>query len=132
MYGKPYSLFFGYNLSITEISPANTTTMKSDYEDEIRAENALLKLKLELDHGMEASHVSEQLSPAMENAWLNSVLNFEKQLKKAHPVTVFQHLGRPQFKKLDTLRLADVRNETKRLLELMRKKNIFLEHLQAV
>lgn len=106
--------------------------MTREHQDEIRAENAFLKLKLEMDHGMQASQFSGELTPAMENAWLHSILDFEKQLRNVPLITVFKHLGQPKYTKWDSLRLADVRRETTRLMELMRSRNVILEALKPV
>lgn len=106
--------------------------MSTDNQDEIRAENALLKLRLEVDHGMQASHMTGELSPAMENVWLNSILEFEKRLKATPAVSVFKYLGMPRFKKLDAMRLEDVGRETWRLLALMRSRNVVLDVLKPI
>ena len=106
--------------------------MTTNQDDEIRAENALLKLKLELDHGMQASHFAGELSPALENAWLNNVLAFEKKLSSAPMTTVFKHLGQPRFRKWDSIKVSEVRGETRRLLELMKSRNVILESLKPV
>ena len=41
-------------------------------DDEIRAQNAVLRLKLEMEHGMKGCQ-TEGLSPTLENAWLTSI-----------------------------------------------------------
>ncbi len=45
--------------------------------DELEAENALLRLKLEMEFGMLMDE-SSQLSPKMANIWLKSVYAFEQ------------------------------------------------------
>jgi hypothetical protein len=45
--------------------------------DELEAENALLRLKLEMEFGMIMDE-SHQLSPKMANVWLKSVYAFEQ------------------------------------------------------
>lgn len=106
--------------------------MTTNPDDELRAENALIKLKLEVDHGMQASHFAGELPPALENAWLNSILDFEKQWKQTPAVSVFSHLGQPKFRTWDTLPLAEIRRETRRLLDLMKSRSIVLESLKPV
>lgn len=46
-------------------------------DEELAAENALLRLKLEMEFGMIMDE-SSQLSPRMANIWLKSVYAFEQ------------------------------------------------------
>ena len=106
--------------------------MKPIHEDELRAENALMKLRLELDHGMQASHFAGQLSPAMENAWLNMIVDFEKKFSSTKPVSMYEHLGKPQVKVWDALTPAQIGSENRRLLDLLRKKHVVFESLNPI
>ncbi|HWA33773.1 MAG TPA: hypothetical protein VG737_06570 [Cyclobacteriaceae bacterium] len=51
--------------------------------DELEAENALLRLKLEMEFGMLMDE-SSQLSPKMANIWLKSVYAFEQSYSARH------------------------------------------------
>ena len=97
-----------------------------DPEDELKAENELLKLKLELEHGMKESSTSS-LIPEVENLWLNNVYNFEQQCKDASKVKVYDFIGRPDFIKLDELKGPEVSKALERLLSVMGKKRILLD-----
>ena len=44
-------------------------------EEELKADNELLKIKLELEHGMQ--HSDSNLPPEIENQWLNNIYNYE-------------------------------------------------------
>lgn len=92
----------------------------------LKAENALLRLKLEMDHGMIDSD-THGLTPQLENLWLNSIFNFEKQAKEAPIITLHQHLGEPMFPKADSLNSAETSRELERLTELMMSKSVVLD-----
>lgn len=97
-------------------------------EDELKAENNLLKLKLGLEHGMKMDETnSSMLSPDVENQWLKSVYAFEQQFKHAKKVKVFDRIGRPAFKRLDTLTPTEVHAELSRLHVLMENHGLQLD-----
>ena len=57
-------------------------------DDLLKAENAFLKLKLGLEHGMQMEETST-LSPEIENQWLKSVYAFEQQYKDAKRIKLY-------------------------------------------
>lgn len=87
-------------------------------EDELKAENELLKLKLEMEHGM-SNMDAKNLSPDAENQWLNYIYNFEKQYKDAERIKVIEFIGNPAYKKVDELAPDDISKELNRLEEIM-------------
>ncbi len=97
-------------------------------EDELKAENNLLKLKLELEHGMKMMDTSA-LDPEMENQWLTDIYNFEKSHKEAKQITVYDYLGRPDFKPINGLSKKEISTELERLDKLMIENHICLDCL---
>ncbi len=95
-------------------------------EDELKAENELLKLKLELEHGMKQSETS-LLTPEAENQWLNRMYEFEQQYKDSQRVKVYDAIGRPDFRKLDDLPGEEIPKALEELLSLMGRKGIALD-----
>lgn len=95
-------------------------------EERINAKNELLRLKLELEHGM-AHTDNSSLTPEAENQWLNQVYNFEQRYKNCRKVKVYDFLGRPDFRKSDDLTGDAVSKALKRILSIMRKKSLFLD-----
>jgi len=87
-------------------------------EEQLKAENALLKLKLELEHGMKQSDTSS-LSAELENSWLTNIYNFEQQFKTAKRVKVYDAIGRPVFRRLEELSSAEVSEALKQILSVM-------------
>lgn len=87
-------------------------------QDELKAENLLLKLKLEMEHGMMMCDTSK-LDPEIENQWLSNIYNFERQSEDAKQTTVYDLIGRPDFKPLHELTAQEVSDELSRLLNIL-------------
>jgi hypothetical protein len=64
-------------------------------EDDLKAENEFLKMKLMLEHGAKFSSNESELPPEMENEFLNSVMAFEKQFEQYKTIKVYDKVGRP-------------------------------------
>src|SRR5580704_5412580 len=95
-------------------------------EDELRAENEVLKLKLELEHGMQDSSDSN-LPADVENAWLNNVYSFEQQWKDAKRITVYDLIGKPPYKNINELKKGEIKTELDRLFEVMNASGVKLD-----
>jgi hypothetical protein len=95
-------------------------------EDQLKAENELLKLKLELEHGMKQDDTST-LSAEWENLWLNNIYNFEQQFKNARRVKVYDAIGSPAFRKLATLSADEVSVALKEILSAMEENGVVLD-----
>ena len=96
------------------------------HEDELKAENNLLKLKLGLEYGMKMDQTST-LTPDVENQWLKNVYAFEQQYKDAKRTTLYEYLGRPSFDKWDTLNAAETSEALKRIKALMSRNDVALD-----
>ncbi len=79
--------------------------MPEDYsqlneEEQLKAENDFMKLKLMLEKGAQFGTAGEaELSPGMENEFLNYIMEYEKQASTQVTIKVFDKIGRPaQFK----------------------------------
>ena len=98
-----------------------------DPEGDLKFENELLKLKLEVEHSMKHEETSSSLSPEIENRWLNQIYNFEQQYKDAKRIKVFDALNRPAVKKLDELLPEEIASALEQLFFLMEKRGIALD-----
>lgn len=87
-------------------------------QDELKAENLLLKLKLEMEHGMKMFDTSK-LDPEIENQWLSNIVNFEKQFENANQIKVFDLIGRPYFKPMHEMSIPEISEELNRLLNIL-------------
>jgi hypothetical protein len=94
--------------------------------DLLKAENAVLRLRLEMEHGMKDSQ-TRGLSPQLENMWLNSIFKFEENWKTAPTVTVFKHLGEPRFPDASGLSPHEISRELRRLTDYMQSKGVVLD-----
>ena len=103
---------------------------EDDYYDK-KIENGLKKKELEEKYGAHFSEFSE-LPPEMENQWLNSVEEFEKQFDNAKHTTVWEYMNKPGFKTKDEVKPHEISKELERLFELMEKNNIVLSTLCEV
>ena len=101
-------------------------TRQTDPEDEIRASNELLKLKLELDHGMVMSETSG-LPPEVENRWLQNIHDFEALHENAKQVKVYDFLKRPAFERIESLKASEVPDALERLESIMNESGISLD-----
>lgn len=95
-------------------------------DDLLKAENAFLKLKLGLEHGMQMEETST-LSPEIENQWLKSVYAFEQQYKDAKRIKLYDYIGKPAFKKWNALTAEQIKEELQRLRLIMGRNSIQLD-----
>jgi hypothetical protein len=101
-----------------------------DYYDK-KIENGLKKKELEEKYGAHFSDFNE-LSPEMENQWLNSIEAFEEQFDNAKRTTVWEYMDKPGYKTKEELKSDEISKELERLYELMEEKGISLSTLFEV
>jgi hypothetical protein len=93
---------------------------------DLQAENNFLKMKMMLEHGAEFGS-SKDLSPALENEFLRSVIEYEKQFEKGERIKVFDKLGQPHhFKPVLQIPESEIENEWIALHEFMQERGIDL------
>lgn len=97
-----------------------------DSDDEIRASNAVLKLKLELEHRMHM-HDTDELPPAIENQWLQNVYKFESQYKDAGRISVYDFVGRPAVTPYESLLQGELPLAITEMIDHLRAHGICLE-----
>ena len=92
----------------------------------LKEENDFLKMKMMLEHGAEFGS-SKDLPPAIENEFLRSVMEFEKQFEKGERIKVFDKLGQPRhFRPVNEMPEAEIENEWITLYEFMQERGIEL------
>ncbi len=93
-------------------------------EEKLKAENDFLKMKIMLEHGADFYQPDKQdisLNPEIEHAFLNHIIEFEKQFEMHKTISVFDKIGQPQhFKNVRDIPDADIEDEWNKLLEYMR------------
>jgi len=104
----------------------NQPPLSSDHDDELRASNELLKLKLELEHGMR-HYESNGLSPDLENKWLKYIYDHEELYSQCGRISVYDYIGRPPFTAIERLERKQVTAELERLLSVMKTNGVQLD-----
>lgn len=95
-------------------------------EEELRAENNVLKVKLRMEYGMQDTDTSS-LPPHVENEWLKYINAFEQQYKDAKLITVYDFIGRPAYSQWDTLTDEQVAVELERLRAILEANDVALD-----
>jgi hypothetical protein len=97
-------------------------------EDDLKAENEFLKMKLMLEHGASFSSNESELPPEMENEFLNSVMAFEKQFEQYKTIKVYDKIGRPShFKPASEIPDEEIDKAWSDLRAYLNERNIDLD-----
>jgi len=95
-------------------------------EENLQMENQFLKMKMMLEHGAQFGS-SNDLPAAVENDFLRSVMEFEKQWDTGERVKVFDKLGKPShFKPVNEIPDNEIDQEWVQLFEFMQERGIEL------
>lgn len=108
-------------------------TMRNKSNDYYNKKIDIELKKKELEEKYDA-HFSDKssLTPEIENEWLNSIEEFEKQFQNAERITVFDYLKKPAFKKALELNEVELSAELDNLFQLLHNGNISLDTLSDV
>jgi len=99
-----------------------------DPEEQLRIENELLRLKLQAETGADIHQLSD-VPPEVENAFLNNILAFERQLDNLEEVSVHEIIGAPtDFKNEQELSDEAIEKELQRLMDLLKEKGIEVDY----
>jgi hypothetical protein len=100
----------------------------NDPEEQLRIENELLRLKLQAETGADL-HELENVPPEVENAFLNNILAFERQLDKIEEISIYTIIGEPKDFKPDTeLDDNQIESELERLNTLLEEHQIEVDY----
>jgi hypothetical protein len=94
-------------------------------EDELRAENEINKLNLELKGGTFFS--SGNIPPDIEKMFLDHIMQFEEAHRNAKIIKVYEFLGAPTWTAEGELDDAQIHTELSRILEIMTENGIGLD-----
>jgi hypothetical protein len=96
-------------------------------EEALRAENEYLKMKLMLENGAQFAQAGEDCPPELENLFLKSVMEFEKQFENESFIKIFDRIGRPDhFRPVDQIPDEEIHKATTELLRYLEKHQISL------
>jgi len=107
------------------------------FEDEIerlKQENQLKRMKLRLEYGanfpIESSN--EDLSPQEEGKFLDYIAQFEKAYRNSDRITVYEYIGKPAFRKTETIADDEISAELITIFQILIKNQIELNTLCEV
>ena len=106
----------------------NEEKFSDDLEEQMKIENELLKLKLSAEPGGTFETLSD-IPADIENDFLKNVLAFEHAHALAIEKTVYEVLGKPEFKKSDEVSDDDLSTELNYLDELLHQQSIAVDYL---
>ncbi|TFF33824.1 hypothetical protein [Mucilaginibacter psychrotolerans] len=95
-------------------------------EESLRMENEFLHLKLKAEYGAD-SFSSGNLDPELENMFLKNIMAFENSYAANKRATVFEILGRPNFKRADELNDTDLDDALEVVNALLLSKNMVVD-----
>jgi hypothetical protein len=101
----------------------------SDHEN-LKAENEFLKMKLMLENGAQFGKANDdsQVSPRMENEFLNYIAEFERQSQNPKYITVYDRIKKPtHFKPVAEIADDDIETAWEELSEYLGKYRIYLD-----
>lgn len=116
------------NSSLIKINPMKNS---ATYKDLIRQENELTKLKIQAEFGINLDNTGN-LNPAVENIWLNQILEYERTMVNNKKITVSEYLENPTFRDLDEINDEELTIELQKLMELLQEKKMVVDSICSV
>ena len=102
------------------------------YKDSLEGDNAMLRLHLQEEYGMNFDNKSSELSPELENKFLRYMEAFEKEYAKNEQVKLYDFLGTPPFKRNEDVKDEELMDALTYLQIAMAKKLVRLDVLSDV
>jgi len=99
----------------------------TDPEENLRMENEFLKLKLQAERGAVFPDNTESIPAEVEAAFLKHIELFEAAHEQAKETTVYELIGKPDWKQAGELGPAALEEALTGFLKRMEAKNIFLD-----
>ncbi len=101
---------------------------KEKTPEELSEENELLKLKMMAEFGGDFGG-SEDIPPAVENAFLKQIINFHKQHTNTEVTTIYKFIGEPEYNHVHDMSERQTKAALKKILKLLKKNGIELDVL---
>lgn len=105
----------------------------SKSDEQIRLENEIQKINLQINHGAQDFFVSDNLPPELEKAFLENVAKFEEEYADSEMVSVFEFIGKPDYPSAEET--DDIEETIAHILQLLEEKNVTVdrpEHLTSI
>jgi len=102
--------------------------MKKDstYNERLRQENELTKLKIQAEFGAQF-HSNKEVNPVIENIWLNNIMEFEKAAQRKETIKLGDKIGNPVFTPVAEIGDENISEELMKVMELLQKYKIVIE-----
>jgi len=103
-------------------------------DEQLRIENQVRKIKLELEHGAKFGSFTPNhvLPPHIEKMFLDNVERIEKAFKEAKKIKIYDLIGRPEFKKTGTLNDEELAIELDKVHGKLYEHQIFCDSMYDV
>jgi hypothetical protein len=107
----------------------NTNHENDDDPEKLRMEIELKKMKLMLEQGAIFSEPSgsKTIDPFIENEFLNNVMAFEENYRKAERILLYDFIKRPDFIKVEAIPESQISQELDRIMNILNKNGIQLD-----
>jgi hypothetical protein len=106
----------------------NEEKFSDDPQEHFKIENEILKIKLKAQYGdaffMQSN---EDLPPEIENQFLKNMIAFEDSHANAEITTVYETIGKPDYRSAEELNAAEIVAELKRITAIMEEHKIALD-----
>jgi hypothetical protein len=113
--------------SKTKSGDDNTIDAHSLPELSLEQENEFKKLNLMIEHDAEFFEGTSNLPPEIEGHFLDHVSNFEEAFKNSKKTTIYNKIGKPNYKSIENLTDAEVTQELEILIQLLERHQIGLD-----
>jgi hypothetical protein len=112
----------------------NDSTQDPEESENLHMQNELRKAKLSLEKGAHFGSAEDagNIDPLLEKQFLDYIESFEAAHENAVRVTLFEFLGKPDFKDPATLNPKETEEELARLLDLLGENGIALDTICPV
>ncbi|MEO7531773.1 MAG: hypothetical protein ABIS69_10190 [Sediminibacterium sp.] len=106
--------------------------MEQEYEhlsdlEKLKAENEFLKMKIMLEQGARFGNVNENISPVIENEFLNYIMAFKQQAANPKYTKLYDKIERPtHFKPVAEINDEDIESAWEELADYMEQFGISL------
>jgi hypothetical protein len=97
--------------------------------DDLRMENEIMKIKMQAETGGIFGG-SGDLPPEIENIFLQHVQSFEEAWRSARQVTVFDKIGKPDFRNEMEMSDQELEDELQMVLDVLKKNHIEINHVK--
>lgn len=105
------------------------TPPENKSEEELRLENDIMKLKLQAEFGAQFDEIAEDVSPEMEQQFLQQVYDFEKAWQNQQVMTVADLIGQPQFIPLTEIAEDALQQAWETAMGIYTEKNISVDFI---